>query len=91
MHPSEPAVQIQKRGLTTGEPVALHPGRMNAGLDRSGVALATVDLVRKRGDSDVEAELDDVAVEHHVVLAFHAYLAGGLGGRHRPARDQIVK
>jgi conjugative relaxase-like TrwC/TraI family protein len=33
--------------------------------------------------SDVEAELDHVAVSHDVVLALHAHPAGGLGGGHR--------
>jgi hypothetical protein len=31
---------------------------------------------------DVEAELDHVAVVHHVILALDAHLAGGAGGGH---------
>src|SRR5690348_8617793 len=40
--------------------------------------------------SHVEAELDDVAIGHDVVLALHADLAGGLGGGHRTGRHQVV-
>jgi hypothetical protein len=38
-------------------------------------------LAQAQTSSDVEAELHDVPVRHHVVLALHAYLAGGTGGR----------
>src|SRR5690606_40888467 len=40
--------------------------------------------------SDVEAKLHHVAVLHHVVLAFDAYLAGGPGGRHGARGDEVV-
>src|SRR5690606_37674816 len=40
--------------------------------------------------SDVELELDHVAVGHDVVLALHAYLAGRAGSRHRAGRHQVV-
>src|SRR5437899_1754335 len=40
--------------------------------------------------SDVEPELDHVAVGHEVVLAFHADLAGGAGGGHRAGGHQVV-
>src|SRR6266536_3581604 len=43
--------------------------------------------LRACGESDVEAELDDVAVLHDVVLAFHADLAGGAGGGHGAGVD----
>src|SRR5262245_31311003 len=40
--------------------------------------------------SDVEPELDDVAVAHHVLLALDAHLAGGLGRGHRAGRHEVV-
>src|SRR5690349_23055433 len=47
---------------------------------------------RTRGlpGSDVEAEFDDVAVAHDVVLALDAGLARGPGGGQRAGRDQVV-
>ena len=36
------------------------------------------------------AELHDVTVVHHIVLAFHADLAGGLRGGHGASFDQVV-
>src|SRR4051812_16570928 len=42
------------------------------------------------GLSHVEAELDHVAVGHHVVLALDPHLACRLGGRHRAGRHQVV-
>ena len=49
-----------------------------------------VAIAAESGALDVEAELHDVAVGHHVVLAFHADLAGGLGRGHRAGLDEIV-
>src|SRR5690348_17624263 len=47
---------------------------------------------RTRGlpGSDVEAEFDDVAVAHDVVLALDAGLARGPGGGQRAGRDQVL-
>ena len=46
--------------------------------------------LRKRADSHVEAELNDVAVLHDVVLALHAHQAPRLRLGHRSGGDQVV-
>ena len=45
----------------------------------------------RRPKSDVEAEEDDVAVLHHVLLALAAHEALFLGGGHRAAGHQVVE
>src|SRR3954452_25608644 len=57
---------------------------------RTGRAHTPSDL-RQRADLHVEAELDDVPIRHHVVLALHTYLARRLRGGHRPSGDEVVE
>src|SRR5215207_2934816 len=61
-------------------------GTIEARTDASTGSISSTEL-----DSDVEAELDDVAVGHDVVLALHAYFAGGLGRCHRAGGHEIVE
>ncbi len=42
-------------------------------------------------DSDIEAEIDYVAVAHDVVLALDPGLAGGAGGGDRTGRHEVVE
>ena len=54
-------------------------------------APGTPSIALRRSESYVEAEVADVAVDHDVVLAFHADLARGLGGCHGTRVDEVVE
>src|SRR5438046_10608301 len=45
----------------------------------------------KRSPSDIESEIDDVAVAHHVVLAFQAQRGRLAAGRHRARAHEVVE
>ena len=76
----EAHVRASTRHLTPDRTTTAKPGHA---LARPGHCLV-------EENSDVEAELHDVAVFHDVVLAFHADLTGSLRGCQGTGLDQIV-
>ena len=76
----EAHVRASTRHLTPDRTTTAKPGHA---LARPGHCLV-------EENSDVEAELHDIAVLHDVVFAFHADLTGSLRGCHGTGLDQIV-